>query len=188
MTTRKELRAAKRFLSKHGIGSLPGPRSPTGESAGDQRSGYFAGFDRADTGETGGRRLVSYDGFPTLEAWEDWMVSQGHQYQPMVGGAHPTQMEQLEKRARMKHVLSYMLPDHIELLHARHVEGRTLDDIGKEHGVSRQAIIKRLRTAEADFRRYFAEHWLDELDPEVFDLEYSEVEYRQTQRGPGGVL
>jgi DNA-directed RNA polymerase specialized sigma24 family protein len=41
-----------------------------------------------------------------------------------------------------------MKPEHVSLLQRRYMEMMTLDSIAAEEGVSRQAIIKRLRTAE----------------------------------------
>lgn len=93
------------------------------------------------------------------------MLAEGLNYQPLVGAGTLT-LEQLEKRARMRHVLTFMLPLHVELLMERYVVGggRTLDDLAAEHCVTRQAIIKRLKVAEQDFRRLFAEHWNDDID------------------------
>lgn len=163
---RAELRSAARWIAKHGIGSLPGRRLTTGESASQERSDWLGGRDRIETGTGGSHsKFVSYGQFPTLEAWEDWMLDTGQKYVPLVGGATPSGLEQVEKRARMAHVLSFLLPEHQELLFERHVKQRTLDDIAAEHCVTRQAIIKRLKVAEQDFKRAFGQHWNDPVDP-----------------------
>lgn len=174
-----ELRRAERFITKHGIGNLPKRRSETGESADYERSDWLGGADRIQAGVTGRRNLVSYSQFDTLDAWENWMLDTDQGYSPLVGGATPSGLEQVEKRARMAHVLSFMLPAHQELLFERHVRGRTLDDIAAEHFVTRQAIIKRLKVAEQDFRKFFGEHWNDPVDVNA-------LLYEQEQRSTGG--
>lgn len=179
-----EQRHAEKWIAKHGVGSLPGPRRDNGESASQERSDWLSGADRGQTGATGGSRsLTSYDQFDTPEAWEDWMLDAGNPYLPLVGGSvAEATMDQLEKRARMRNVLSRLLPAHVELLFERHVRGRTLDDIAEEHFVTRQAIIKRLRVAEQDFRREFGLHWLDHVEVD------QELLMQLEQRGPGGSL
>lgn len=168
--TPEELREAQQFIEKHGVGELPGPRFANGESSDSQRSDLFGGADRANS-KTGGshskfvRMEVQGPGFSSDWTWEEWMQERGVDYTPLVGGSTET-LEQLEKRARMRHVLTFMLPLHVELLMERYVVGggRTLDDLAAEHCVTRQAIIKRLKVAEQDFRRLFAEHWNDDID------------------------
>jgi len=156
-------------VKKHGIGSLPGRRFPNGETAEPQRIG--AGGAGAEGGSSSDglarkhREDVSYSWHDTLDAWEQWLIATGQSYLPLVGGAGgPTTLEQLEKRARMRHVLSFMLPMHVELLYAVHVEGRTQSDVAEEFCITQQAVSKRLAVAEQDFRREFGNHWNDDID------------------------
>lgn len=160
-----ELRKAERWIKKHGIGNVPGRRTEVGETDTQERSEWLGGADRISSGTGGSHsKFVSYSQFDTLEAWEDWMLTDGMRYTPLVGGATPSSLDIIEKRARMAHVLTFLPPEHVELLFERHVRQRTLDSIAAEHYVTRQAIIKRLKVAEQDFRRAFGEHWNDPID------------------------
>jgi DNA-directed RNA polymerase specialized sigma24 family protein len=49
-------------------------------------------------------------------------------------------------------VFQQMRPSDVSILQRRHMEQMTLDAIAAEEGVTRQAIIKRLRTAEKNLR------------------------------------
>jgi predicted DNA-binding protein YlxM (UPF0122 family) len=169
-TRAQELRRAKRWLAKHGIGSLPPKqRAETGESLEPQRSDWLAGPDRPSLPthlRGGGRtRVVSYSWADSLEAWEEWMSEAGRAFLPVNGGGELT-LEQVEKQARLQHVLEFLLPMHVDLLFARFAEQRTLDDIAEEFGISRQAVIKRLRVAVQDLKREIAAHWNDPLSIE----------------------
>lgn len=168
-----ELRLAQRFAEKQGVGSLPGRRSETGESATAQRVGHTSNSTDESAREGDGlarkhRDALSYSGFESMEAWEDWLLDSGQQYTPLVSGVggHPT-MDTLEKRSRMNHVFSFMDPKRVELLYWRHIEGMTLGEIAEQESVSRQAITKRLRVAEAEFKASFADHWNDDITWEV---------------------
>jgi hypothetical protein len=169
----RELKAGHRFADKHGVGSLPGRRSETGESDTPQRVGHSGDASAPGGRDSDGlsrphRDPVSYSAFPSLADWEDWMLAEGEEYLPLVGmpGGGPT-VGELEKRSRMNHVFSFMRPDHVELLYWRHVEGMTLEAIARQEEVSRQAIAKRLNVAEAAFKTSFAEHWNDDITWEV---------------------
>ena len=169
-----EHKAAQRFVEKNGVGSLPGRRLETGESATQQRVGHEADH-TSPTGSPDGdglsrphREPVSYSGFDSVEAWEDWMLDNQQWFLPMVGVAQPpATIQSLEKRSRMNHVFTFMLEQHVELLYWRHVEGMTLGAIAEQEHVTRQAIAKRLAVAEADFKRCFAAHWNDDVTWEV---------------------
>jgi len=169
----RERRAAQRWVDKHGVGSLPGRRSETGESNTQQRVGHGGDFTDPSGREDDGlsrphREPVSYSTFETMEAWEDWLLDNGQQYTPLVGSAQPEpDMDTLEKRSRMNHVFTFMQPKHVELLYWRHIEGMTLEAISRQEGVSRQAIAKRLGVAESDFKAAFAAHWNDLITWEV---------------------
>lgn len=170
--TERERRAAQRWTDKHGVGSLPGRRSETGETATRQMVGHSGdseeGGSRDEALPRKHRDAVSYDRFDTLAAWEDWMLDSGVSYTPLVSSAQPEpSMDSLEKRSRMNHVFTFMQPRHVELLYWRHVEGMTLEAISRQESVSRQAIAKRLAVAEADFKAAFAAHWNDLVTWEV---------------------
>lgn len=168
-----EKRRASRFIERHGIGSLPGRRSETGESAGRQSVGHHGDPTRPSRAlEDGGvarthRDVLSYDALPGgLAAYEDRMADErggNDTFNPLVSpyiGAPPNQ-DELEKRARMNHVFSFMREDQVDLLYWKHVEGMTLQAIADQEGVSRQAIHKRLRRAEAAFAQVHEDHWND---------------------------
>lgn len=170
----RERRAAQRWADKHGVGSLPGRRLETGESAMAQRVGHPA--DPTDASEPRSpeglprehRDTLSYSAHETLDEWELWMLDAGRGYTPLVGANQPQPtMDSLEKRSRMNHVFTYMLPKHVELLYWRHIEGMTLEAISRQESVSRQAIAKRIAVAEADFKSSFAAHWNDDVTWEV---------------------
>lgn len=169
---RKERKAAERFAEKHGIGSLPGRRLETGETAHQQQVGHH-GNPGVPTGREEGvprrhRDDVSYSIFDSMEQYEDWLLDTGMNYIPMTASGQPApSMDQLEKRARMNHVLDFLDPGRVELLQWRHVENMTLQEIANQEGVSKQAILKRLQVAEADFKAAFAEHWNDDVLWEV---------------------
>ena len=169
----RERRVAQRWADKHGVGSLPGRRSETGETATQQRVGHEGDSEDAAAREADGlprkhRDTLSYSRFETMEDWEDWLLDNGQQYMPMVGSAQPEpDMDTLEKRSRMNHVFTFMLPRHVELLYWRHIEGMTLEAISRQESVSRQAIAKRVGVAEADFKAAFAAHWNDDITWEV---------------------
>lgn len=168
-TARDVRREAERFIKKHGVGGLPGRRFDNGESAERQTVGAHHGDASRPSRDDGDdlprhhREHTSYSQFESLDAWESWLIDEGVEYAAVVGQGHAT-LEQLEKRARMRHILTFLLPMHIDLLFAVHVEGRTESEVAKEFGVTQQAISKRLKVAEQDFRRAFGEHWNDPID------------------------
>lgn len=169
---RKEHRLAERFAEKEGVGSLPGRRLETGESAHQGQVGHH-GNAEAPTGREEGmprrhRDDVSYSIFDSMEQYEDWLLDTGMNYIPLTASGHPAPtIDQLEKRARMNHVLGKLTAKQVSLLQWRHVENMTLQEIANQEGVSKQAILKRLQVAEADFKAAFAEHWNDDILWEV---------------------
>lgn len=171
----RELRQAQKFIEKHGVGNLPGKRSETGESSGRQQAGgdgdyWSSGLGEAEEGDLPRRHrnTISYDSFGGLGEYEDWLLDNGKGYTPLVGSNQPQPtLLQLEKRSRMNHVFSFLLPQHVELLYWRHVEGMTLQEIADQEHVSRQAIHSRLKVAEREFRTQFAAHWNDDVTWEV---------------------
>jgi hypothetical protein len=73
-------------------------------------------------------------------------------------------LAQIDKQLRMRHVLDYMRYEDVEVLVDRYVTRLTQQEIADKRGVTQQAVLKRLRTAAANFRVAFAEHWNDALD------------------------
>ncbi len=165
-----EARRAARFIERHGVGSLPGKRSETGESSGRQSLGHggdsTVGDRQADDGGLGRKHRdpVSYDSMGGLAHYEDWLLDSNIGYLPLVGtDAPPPTVEDMERRARMHHVFSYLKAEHVFVLERKHLERMTLQEIADEDGVSRQAIHKRLKKAEDAFRVAFVTHWNDEV-------------------------
>lgn len=168
-----EARRAARFIERHGLGSLPGRRSETGESSGRQSVGHAANPTQAgrrdDSLPRSHRDVLSYDALPGgLQAYEDQVADGGTtHFNPLVSPyiAAPPGADEMEQRARMHHVFAFMRPDQVELLYWKHVEGMTLQAIADQEGVSRQAIHKRLRRADEAFRQAHEDHWQDDPLP-----------------------
>jgi hypothetical protein len=164
-----EHRRAVRFVNRQGVGSLPGSRLPNGESAGRQQVGHHgnasAGSGKADPGLGRKHRdTVSYDSFGGAGGFEEMLVEQGAGYTPLVGRpSPPPSVEDLERRARMHHVLSFLPDAYVLVLERKHLEQMTLQAIADEDGVSRQAVHKRLRKAEQLFAEMYEDHWNDDL-------------------------
>lgn len=156
-----EAKAASRWLKRNpGLGSLP-PKP----------------HKRSDTGESLARESVLRDYSPSvlrmgvtrvlvedpelLSEWENRAEKDPTaRFEPLMRSPQLTEDEQ-ERRERMEHVMSFLLPDHVNLLHMRYVERLTLDAIAKECGVTRPAVVQRLNTAKQDFRRAYGQHYAD---------------------------
>lgn len=180
---RDEKDEAARWLADHpGLGELPSARkrSETGESnEPDSFSGLSGGGgdrlpnskDRRLDNDPGLRghghlsmnTINTYDTGTDLEQWEQWHNDNGSVL-VFLGSQPSLTPEQVVTRARVEHLLSYMLPEHAELLMRYHGQRETQDALAAEHHVSRQAIQQRLRVAEEDFRRVFVEHWQEEVE------------------------
>lgn len=171
---RREGKLAERWLERHGthLGNLPGRRLENGESASKQRSSLLTGeFDQqAEPGDgTGGpghrvRSIVSYDQHDTVDEWEQAVLASGSGYEPLVGRPQQLTKLELERRERLAHVFTFLLPEHVELLLMRHEQGMTLTAMAEELCVTKQAVHARLRVAEQDFRKQYAAHYQDALD------------------------
>jgi hypothetical protein len=166
MTLEEERRAAEKWIAKHGVGSLPGQRSETGESSGRQHLNL--GRLRDDEGglPRKHREDISYDAYDGgAEMFEQdhpgarWLVGMGNE---------PTEGE-LVTRSQVHHVLSMMLPDQVALLYERYLEdgGSSLAQMGAAHGVSKQAMHKRVTRATRAFRELWEAHKDDDITWEV---------------------
>ena len=109
-------------------------------------------------------RHVSYSGYETMDDWEQHLLKEGRNYLPLVGRPANLGPRELATRAKVQHTLTFMLPMHVELLLMRHVEQLTWEEMAAELCITYQAVQQRLRVAEDDFHRLFAEHADDELD------------------------
>jgi hypothetical protein len=171
----REAREAAQWAAKHGGGDLPGRRSETGETDTPQpvrRSKGKPGFTPDGELPREHRDPVSYSAFGTIEEFEDALIESGTSYRPLVTHSMPginieDSLSRLGKASQLHHCLSFLEKDRVDLLFKRHVERMTLDAIAGEEGVSRQAIIKRLRTAEKHLRDAITEHWDDEVTWEL---------------------
>jgi len=172
----KELRDAERFIAKHELGSLPGQRFDTGESSG--RQSVAPGRLRDDDGMPRLHRdTVSYDGYKrqdntsrtsadgadVAEGLDAYMEDHPEARFMVVGAAvGGLDYEEVEKRARMNHVYSFIRPEQVDLLRKWGIEGMTLEAIAEEEKVSKQAVHKRLKKAQAAFKEAYVKHWDDE--------------------------
>lgn len=166
---------AARFITKEGVGNLPGKRSETGESAGRQTVGHSSNPTQADGAEAGGlprkhrddlsydayRRLTE-DGEPSLGGAEAFEEDHPEARFLMVGVAiGGLDYDEMEKRARMNHVYSFLREPQVDILRKWGIEGMTLEAIAEEEGVSKQAVHKRLTKAKAAFVLAYEAHWND---------------------------
>lgn len=72
--------------------------------------------------------------------------------------------EQVEMQYRMDAVFRAMRHRDVDVLERRYVGLATLDDIAEQLGITRQAVLKRLEAAKANFKVAFAQHWNDPLE------------------------
>lgn len=146
----KELRDAARFIAKNGVGSLPGERSETGESSGRQTvaPGRLRESDGLPRQHRDNLSYDAYEGGPEQFELDHpgarWLVSLG---------GEPSEGE-LVTRAKVHHVLSKLSEDQVALLYERHLEGggSSLSEMGEAHGVSKQAMHKRVARATKAFK------------------------------------
>lgn len=88
---------------------------------------------------------------------------------------------QVEKQVRMRNVLNAMRPPDVFLLFERYVHGRSLDAIADTLEVTRQAVLKRLATAESNFKVAFTTHWLDPCSEQSIERQQDKLRYGQGQ-------
>lgn len=152
-----EVRKAEKFVRESELGSLPGKRSETGESDGRQR--------------VGGDHNREVDGLPRLHR-DNLSYSQYEGGPEQFEEDHPEarfitvgaaigalDYDEVEKRARMNHVYSFLRDEQVDLLRKWGIEGMTLEGIAAEESVSKQAVHKRLAKAKAAFVAAFEAHW-----------------------------
>jgi len=90
----------------------------------------------------------------------------------LLGGAQLAEFDlgRADKRARVRHVLSFLAPDYRQLLVERYMLGETLEDMADRRRVKYQSLQDKLETAEQEFLRVFAERWNDPLGVSAEDL------------------
>jgi hypothetical protein len=49
----------------------------------------------------------------------------------------------------------------VDILHRRHLERQTLEDIAADYDTTWQAVQQRVSTAEQNFLKEFGEHWME---------------------------
>lgn len=107
--------------------------------------------------------------FGTADELDQWAEGTGRGGS-ILAGMSGVSLSQLDAQQRVAHCLSFLKEEHQELLRERYMEGRTLEEIAADAGVTRQAIHQRLSTAESEFIRSVAEHWLDLTSLRIEDL------------------
>lgn len=73
-------------------------------------------------------------------------------------------LESVVKMLRMRHVLSFLLREQVELLMEHFVERLTYEEMANKRETTRQAVFQRTETARRDLLRAMGEHWNDPLD------------------------
>ncbi len=142
---KRELAAASRFIERYGVGELPPKhRLETGEDAAPQRS--------EDKRRSGDEAQL-----------QRWLVEYAHNV-PAIG--HQVEPQGIDTARRVAHVLSFLLPEHVDLLYERYAELRTLEAMAVDRCIRYQSLQDRLAVAEQDFRREFGRHFNDELEEE----------------------
>jgi hypothetical protein len=184
----EEVESAERWLRQNpGVGSLPGHRLETGESAEPEQaslSGDVALDYEGSRGVGGGtgsysdwrnfRSLVSYDGPPKanvdLDAVGDgatlaeWYEANGGV--PLVGRGELSPEDLLMQRV-VDHVLSFLRPAQVELLRMVVDERMTQAAIAAELGIAQQSVSEQWAVVRQDFRRAFGEHAKEVLSGET---------------------
>jgi len=162
VTIEEERRAAEKWIAKHGVGSLPGQRSDTGESSGRQSVGPGRLHDDDSGLPRKHREDVSYDaGYGGAAFFEEehpnarWLVAQM---------SEPTEGE-LVTRSKVHHILSMLPKEQVELLYEWALEdgGKSFAELGAAHGVSKQAMHKRVGRAVDAFKALWDAHAEDEV-------------------------
>ena len=110
------------------------------------------------------KRVYSLDGHDSLDDWEQHQLKVGTRYTVLAGGSTELGPDELATRAKVTHVMEFILPMHVELLNMRHVEQLTWEAMAAEFGCSYQAVQDRLRVAEQDFHRLWDKHSDDPID------------------------
>ena len=111
-------------------------------------------------------RVLPFGTADDLDQWAEGTGRKGNIFAAMSG----VTLEQLDTQQRVAHCLSFIKPEQQELLRSRYMEGRTLEEISVNSGVSRQAIHQRISTAQAEFVRVVGEHWTDETTLRIEEL------------------
>lgn len=102
-------------------------------------------------------RVVMFGSADDLDAWAE-ATGRGT---GVLAARSGVSLFQLDAQQRVTYCLSKMKPEHQELLRARYMEGRTLEDIAADMGVSKQAVHQRIQVAHSDFHRTVGLHWND---------------------------
>lgn len=102
-------------------------------------------------------RLLSFGSSDDLDSWAEGTGRGGS----VLAGMSGASLSQLDTQQRVTHCLLFVKDEYRELLRQKYIEGRTLEDIAADEGVSRQAIHQRLSTAEGEFIKAVGEHWFD---------------------------
>lgn len=165
------------------MGELPGNRygidepisrpstQAYGESCDHQRTEYFTGVDRAWRGinNTPQRTIYSLEDDRRAEnrserfdAGTRWVVLSGHD--------KLLDLREAFIATHLRHVMGYLLPDHVLLLTQRYVEQLELLELAEERGITYQAVQQRIEVALQDFRREFGLHGLDDVEFGAADL------------------
>jgi hypothetical protein len=152
--------AAAAWAAQHQLGNLPGQRSETGESSG--RQSVAPGRLRQDDGLARQHRdPTSIDSYPggAAQYEEDHPEAR---FLVVTASLGALDYDEVEKRARMNHVYSFLRDEQVDVLRKWGIEGMTLEAIALEEGVSKQAVHKRLGKAKAAFVAAYEAHWDDD--------------------------
>lgn len=132
----------------------------------------FSGPDKATTGKNeaegrsrgSSRPVSSLSANDTVDEWEQSKIHGQQAYTPLVGRRQNLSPVELDRRKRIEHVLTFLLPMHVDLLLMRHFQEMTLEGMAEEMKCSHVNVLKRLRVAEQDFRKQYGQHYEDDLE------------------------
>ena len=145
----RALAEAEAFVREHPEFSdllPPHQRLDTGETGTAERSDWLS--------ESRHHKHSGYGGFGDLSRMENDRRDLVH---PLRNPEQRTFQEKLLD-VRVNKCLDLVPENQRALLEAYYWENKTQEDIGRELGISQQAVAQRLRTAEATYTRILAEH------------------------------
>lgn len=92
-------------------------------------------------------------------------------------------LEQVVKMLRLRHCMSFLRPEQVDLLYRKYIESQSYDELGEQLETTRQAAFQRVRTARRDLVRAVRDHWNDDLDLDQLPVTTSDDPYADADEG-----